>query len=112
MIVIPFDNVITVCSHAELSCPVFTEKNQVTHVNLDKPPSLSKSTKQVDVVVLGNPKKWYSSVCQVHPLPNCRVFRHSFPSCQAFEMQSGYIVGVYYSFWLGYCSNQARSFIL
>ena len=45
MIDIPFDHVITVCSHAELSCLVFTEKTQVTHVNLDNPPSLSKSTK-------------------------------------------------------------------
>ena len=40
-----FDHVITVCSHAELSCPVVPGKTQVTHVNFDDPPSLAKSTK-------------------------------------------------------------------
>ena len=36
---------ITVCSHAELSCPVVPGKTQVTHVNFDDPPSLAKSAK-------------------------------------------------------------------
>ena len=38
-----FDHVITVCSHAELSCPVFPGKIQVTRVHFDDPPSLAKS---------------------------------------------------------------------
>ena len=42
---IPFDYVITVCSHAEQSCPVFPGKTEVTHVSFDDPPSLSKSAK-------------------------------------------------------------------
>jgi arsenate reductase len=42
---ISFDHVITVCSHAELSCPVFPGKTQVTHVNFDNPSSLAKSAK-------------------------------------------------------------------
>ena len=45
MIDIPFDHVITVCSHAELSCTVSPGKAQVTHVNFDNPPSLAKSAK-------------------------------------------------------------------
>ena len=45
MIDIPFDHVITLCSHAELSCPVFPGKIQVTHVNFDNLPSLAKSAK-------------------------------------------------------------------
>ena len=42
---IHFDHVITVCSHAEQSCPVFPGKTQVTHVHFDDPPSLAKSAK-------------------------------------------------------------------
>jgi len=42
---IHFDHVITVCSHAELSCLVFPGKIQVTHVHFDDPPSLAKSAK-------------------------------------------------------------------
>jgi arsenate reductase len=40
-----FDHVITVCSHAELSFPVFSGKTQVTHANFDDPPKLAKSSK-------------------------------------------------------------------
>ena len=40
-----FDHVITVCSRAELSFPVFPEKTQVTHANFDDPPKLAKSSK-------------------------------------------------------------------
>jgi arsenate reductase len=45
---IHFDHVITVCSHAEQSCPVFPGKIQVTHVPFDDPPSLAKSAKSED----------------------------------------------------------------
>ena len=40
-----FDHVITVCSHAEPSFPVFPGKTQVTHANFDDPPKLAKSSK-------------------------------------------------------------------
>ena len=39
---ISFDHVIIVCSHAEKSCPVFSSKTQIAHVNFDDPPSLSE----------------------------------------------------------------------
>ena len=42
---IPFDHVITVCNHAEQSCPIFPGKTQVTHVSFDDPPGLAKSAK-------------------------------------------------------------------
>jgi arsenate reductase len=45
LIDIPFDRVITVCSHARESCPVFPGKTQVTHASFDDPPSLAKSAK-------------------------------------------------------------------
>ena len=45
MIDIPFDQVITLCSHAELSCPVSPGKIQVTHFNFNNPPRLAKSAK-------------------------------------------------------------------
>ena len=45
---IHFDHVITVCSHAEQSCPVFPGKIQATHVHFDDPPSLAKSANSED----------------------------------------------------------------
>ena len=42
---IPFDHVITVCSQAEQSCPIFPKQTHVTHVSLDDPPSLAKFAK-------------------------------------------------------------------
>ena len=33
------------CKVIESSCPVFSKKTQVTHVNFDNPPSLAKSAK-------------------------------------------------------------------
>ena len=41
---IPFDHVITVCSDAEKSCPVFLGNTQVIHVGFDDPPNLAKLT--------------------------------------------------------------------
>ena len=40
-----FDQVITVCSQAEKSCPTFPGKTLVTHANFDDPPSLAKFSK-------------------------------------------------------------------
>ena len=40
---IPFDYVITVCSHADGHCPAFPSETRVIHVGFDDPPSLAKS---------------------------------------------------------------------
>ncbi len=39
---VSLDHVITVCSHAHESCPVFQGKTKVTHVGFDDPPRLAK----------------------------------------------------------------------
>jgi arsenate reductase len=39
---IVFDYVVTVCSHAHESCPVFPGKTKVVHVGFDDPPRLAK----------------------------------------------------------------------
>ena len=39
---IEFDHVVTVCSHAHESCPVFPGRTKVTHVGFDDPPRLAK----------------------------------------------------------------------
>ena len=40
---ISFDLVITVCSSANESCPIFTGKTRVVHVPFDDPPTLTKN---------------------------------------------------------------------
>jgi len=40
---IEFDYVITVCGHADESCPVFPAKTKVLHHGFDDPPKLAKS---------------------------------------------------------------------
>jgi arsenate reductase (thioredoxin) len=45
---INFDYVVTVCSQAEQSCPVFPRKTQVTHVSFDDPPILAKYAQNDD----------------------------------------------------------------
>jgi len=40
---IPFDYVVTVCGHAQETCPVFTGKTKVLHVGFDDPPALAKT---------------------------------------------------------------------
>ena len=40
---IPFDYVITVCSHADQHCPAFSGKTKLIHVGFDDPPSLAAS---------------------------------------------------------------------
>ena len=39
---ISFDHVITVCSDAEKSCPIFSDKTQVSRFGFDDPPSLAR----------------------------------------------------------------------
>jgi arsenate reductase len=40
---IEFDYVVTVCGHANETCPVFPGKTRVVHVGFDDPPKLAKS---------------------------------------------------------------------
>ncbi len=40
-----FDYVVTVCSHANETCPVFPGRAKVIHVAFDDPPKLAKSSK-------------------------------------------------------------------
>ena len=42
---IPFDCVVTVCSHAYETCPVFPGKARVVHVGFDDPPTLAQSAR-------------------------------------------------------------------
>ncbi len=39
---IPFDIVVTVCGHADETCPAFPGKTRVVHVGFDDPPQLAK----------------------------------------------------------------------
>jgi thioredoxin type arsenate reductase len=38
---IPFDYIVTVCDHANESCPVFSGKHQRVHISFDDPPGLA-----------------------------------------------------------------------
>ena len=42
---VPFDYVVTVCGHANETCPVFPGKTKVVHVGFDDPPKLAKGAK-------------------------------------------------------------------
>ncbi len=42
---IPFDYVVTVCGHANETCPAFGGKVKVVHVGFDDPPKLVKDAK-------------------------------------------------------------------
>ena len=42
---IQFDYVVTVCDHANESCPLFHGKTKVVHVGFDDPPRLAKGAK-------------------------------------------------------------------
>ena len=39
---VPFDCVVTVCGHANETCPMFPGKTKVVHVGFDDPPQLAK----------------------------------------------------------------------
>ena len=40
---IPFDYVITVCGHANETCPVFPGRTKIVHAGFDDPPALARS---------------------------------------------------------------------
>ncbi len=42
---VAFDYVVTVCDHANESCPIFPGKTKVVHVGFDDPPKLAKDAK-------------------------------------------------------------------
>jgi len=42
---VPFDYVVTVCGHANETCPMFPGKAKVVHVGFDDPPALAKNAK-------------------------------------------------------------------
>lgn len=42
---VPFDYVVTVCGHANETCPVFPGKTKVIHVGFDDPPKLAANAK-------------------------------------------------------------------
>ena len=42
---IEFDHVVTVCGHANETCPVFPGKTKVVHVGFDDPPKLAEGAK-------------------------------------------------------------------
>ena len=39
---VPLDHVVTVCGHANETCPVFPGRTKVVHVGFDDPPQLAK----------------------------------------------------------------------
>ena len=45
---VPFDYVVTVCGHANETCPVFPGKAKVVHVAFDDPPRLAAGAKSED----------------------------------------------------------------
>jgi len=42
---VPFDYVVTVCGHANETCPMFPGKAKVVHVGFDDPPKLAQQAK-------------------------------------------------------------------
>lgn len=42
---VPFDYVVTVCGHANETCPAFLGRAKIVHVGFDDPPKLAKAAK-------------------------------------------------------------------
>ena len=42
---VPFDYVVTVCGHANETCPMFPGRTKVVHVGFDDPPQLARGAK-------------------------------------------------------------------
>ena len=45
---VPFDYVVTVCGHANETCPVFPAKAKVVHVAFDDPPGLARPARTAE----------------------------------------------------------------
>src|SRR4051794_33013481 len=45
---VPFDYVVTVCDHANGTCPIFPGRTNVVHVGFDDPPKLAKDARSED----------------------------------------------------------------
>lgn len=45
---VEFDYVVTLCGHAQESCPVFPAKTRLVHVGFDDPPKLAETAKTED----------------------------------------------------------------
>ena len=45
---VDFDIVVTVCGHADETCPAFPGKTRVVHIGFDDPPQLAKDAKTDD----------------------------------------------------------------
>jgi arsenate reductase len=53
LINIPFDYVITVCNHANETCPIFPGKTKRVHISFDDPPQIAKSLKtEADILAV------------------------------------------------------------
>ena len=50
---VPFDYVVTVCGHANETCPIFPGKTKVVHVGFDDPPKLAAGARN-DEEALGH----------------------------------------------------------
>ena len=48
---IPFDYVVTVCGHANESCPLFPGNTKVVHIGFDDPPKLAESATSPEEVL-------------------------------------------------------------
>ena len=48
---VPFDYVVTVCSHANETCPMFPGNAKVVHVAFDDPPALVRQARGLDEAV-------------------------------------------------------------
>ena len=53
-----FDYVVSVCGHANESCPVFPGKTRVIHVGFDDPPKLAKDARGATA---STPRVWWPS---------------------------------------------------
>lgn len=49
---VPFDYVVTVCGHANETCPVFPGKTKVVHVGFEDPPKLAEGAKTDEEALL------------------------------------------------------------
>jgi arsenate reductase len=71
-----FDYVVTVCGHANETCPMFPGRTTVVHVDFDDPPQLAKSAKD-EAEALGHYRRVRDEIrAFVETLPAGLVERH------------------------------------